>query len=90
MALRLKVRGVPRVLVPHPFAIGRNPPRYVGKALAADPPIEPYVDRFNDVDDDVPDHPVLREAVRLGHLVALDAQTAAVCGVVFNASRGDE
>jgi hypothetical protein len=87
MGKRLRVRGVPRVLVANPFAAGRNPPRYIGKRLLPNAPAEPFVDRFEDVEEDVGDHPYTRAQVKRGHLIALDAETAALCGVTFEVSR---
>jgi hypothetical protein len=87
MALRLRVRGVPRVLCPNPYAVGRNPPRFIGKRLVPGAPAEPFVDRFEDIDEDVGDHAHTREQVRCGHLTPLDAETAAICGVPFDDAR---
>lgn len=43
--------------------------------------------RFRDEAETVPDHPVYREAVRTGHLVAADEATAKLCGVAFRDPR---
>lgn len=84
MARTLRVRGKPNVLVPNPFAVGTNPPRFVGKALDHTTPAgAPVIDRMIDVDAEIDDDPVLREAVHVGHLQALDAETARLCRVPF-------
>lgn len=81
----LRVRGKPGVLVPHPFAFGTNPPRFVGKEPIPDaPPTTPILDRMRDVDAEIADHAFVRDAVRAGHLMPLDAHTAQRCGVAFN------
>ena len=84
MARKLRVRGKPNVLVPNPFAIGTNPPRFVGKTLDhAIPTDAPLMQRMSDVDAEIDDDPFIREAVRCGHLIALDAETARLCRVPF-------
>jgi len=84
MPRKLRVRGKPNVLVPNPFALGTNPPRFVGKSLDYEmPPGGPLLDRLVDVEDEIADDPFVREAVRLGHLDALDAETARLCRVTL-------
>ena len=84
MTRKLRVRGTPNVLVPNPFALGTNPPRFVGKSLDPTVPSEaPLIQRMVDVDAEIDDDPFLREAVRAGHLTALDAETARLCRVLF-------
>lgn len=84
MPRTLRVRGKPNVLVPNPFALGTNPPRFVGKTLNHEvPPGAPLLDRLRDVDEEIADDPLVREAVHLGHLDALDAETARLCRVAL-------
>lgn len=84
MSRKLRVRGKPNVLVPNPFAMGTNPPRFVGKSLDHTTPIHaPLIQRMVDVDAEIEDDPFIREAVRSGHLTALDAETARFCRVPF-------
>jgi hypothetical protein len=84
MARKLRVRGKPNVLVPNPFAIGTNPPRFVGKTLDHTLPADtPLMQRLSDVDAEIEDDLFIRDAVRCGHLIALDAETARLCRVPF-------
>lgn len=79
---KLLLRGRPGVLVPNPFVIGANPPRFVGKAPIEDPPEDlQHTQRFRDVEEALPDHAYLRMAVREESLVAADEATARLCGV---------
>jgi hypothetical protein len=84
MPRKLRVRGKPNVLVPNPFALGTNPPRFVGKTLDYEMPAgAPLLDRLVDVEDEIVDDPLVREAVALGHLEALDAETVRLCRVAL-------
>jgi hypothetical protein len=80
----LRVRGKPGVLVPHPFAFGTNPPRFVGKEpIPNASPNASMIERMREADAEIADDPFIRDAVRAGHLLPLDEDTAKRCGVEF-------